>query len=197
MEERAAAARDLERIRILMERAGRYSNLSGYAALTAGVLVVAGAVLCWRLRVNFNHAECARPLAAIWGSVFLLAVAQAVGFTILGARRKGEPAWSHLSRQVVMAMVPALFMGGAITAHGLLTGRLDLLPPIWMLGYGSSLMGLGLYAGGWIRATGLLFLFLGAASLFFFREYGLRMMLVSFGGLHLLLGTGIAWKYRA
>lgn len=196
MEERDVAIRDLERIRALMERATRYSNLSGWSAIVAGVLAMAGAVLCWKLRVNFNHPHCARPLAAIWGSVLVLAFAQNVVFTIVNARRRGEPAWSHLAQQIVVAMLPALFVGAAITGYGLQTGQLDLLPPIWMLAYGMSLMALGLFAGAKIKVVGVFFLLLGAASLWWFQEYGLRMMLVSFGGLHVLLGAVIVWKYR-
>ena len=44
MDERAEAVRDLARIRDLMERAGRYSHLSGLSALIAGLLGAAGAV---------------------------------------------------------------------------------------------------------------------------------------------------------
>ncbi len=197
MEERRAAARDLERIRALMERAGRFSNLSGYSAVVAGALAAAGAVACRALGVNFNNPACAGALAAIWGTVLVLALAQAVAFTIVKARRRAEPAWSHLTQQVVMAMLPAAFVGAAITGYGLQTRQLDLLPPIWMLAYGSSLMGLGLFAGPRIKLVAALFLFLGAAALFWWKDYGLRMMLLAFGGLHVFLGAWVLWKSRA
>lgn len=196
MEERDVALRNLERIRALMERATRYSHLSGWSAIVAGGLAMAGAVLCWKLRVNFNHPFCATPLAAIWGSVLVLALGQHVAFTVASARRRGEPAWTHLTRQVVISMLPSFFVGAAITGYGLQTGQLDLLPPIWMLAYGMSLLALGLFAGPKIQGVGILFLLLGAATLWWFQEYGLRMMLVSFGGLHVLLGAWIVWKLR-
>ncbi|MBI2898623.1 MAG: hypothetical protein HYY17_00390 [Planctomycetes bacterium] len=196
LDDRGAATRDLERIRALMERATRFSNLSGWSCIVAGLLAVAGAVVCWKIRANFNHAFCARPLALVWGSVLVLALAQGVVFTFVNARRRGEPVWSDLTRQVVVAMLPSCFVGAVITGHGLLTCQLDLLPPIWMLAYGMSLMALGLFAGAKIKAVGILFLLLGAAALWWFREYGLRMMLVSFGGLHVLLGIVIVWKHR-
>lgn len=197
MDDRESAARNLERIRALMERAGRYSNLSGYAAIGAGVLAGAGAVLCWKLRVNFNHPAQWRELAGVWGSVLALSIAQAVAFTVVKARQRGEPAWSPLAQQVVLAMLPAAFVGAVITGYGLQTGQLELLPPGWMLAYGMSLMGLGLYAGGKIQAVGILFLLSGAASLFWWKKFGLQTMLGSFGGLHILLGAMIAWKPRA
>jgi hypothetical protein len=191
-----AASRNLERIRILMERAGRYSHLSAAAALAAGALAAGGAVACRLFAVNFNHPAHARTLALVWGAVFLLSAAGSVAFTVAGARRRAEPAWSPLARQVVLAMLPALFVGAAVTGYGLQTGQLDLLPPFWCLAYGTSLMGLGLYAGGRLQLVGALFLLAGAASLLWLKEYGLRVMLASFGGFHVLLGALLAWKPR-
>jgi len=196
MDDRDDAARNLERIRALMERAGRYSHFSGYSALLAGALAAAGALLCRGFQVNFNFPAHARPLAAIWGGVFTLALLQAVALTVAHARRRGEPAWSHLAQQAVASMLPAAFVGAAITGYGLETGQLDLLPPMWMLAYGSCLMSLGFYADWRIRIVAALFLLAGSATLFWWKEYGLRMMLVSFGGFHLLLGALILWKPR-
>ncbi len=196
MEEADRAARDLERIRALMERAGQYSHLSAAAAVIAGALAMGGAVLCKVLPANFNHPWCAVPLLGVWGGVFALSLAQSLAFHAANCRRKGEPAWSPLSRQVALAMLPAALAGGAITVYGVQVGRLDLLPPVWMLAYGSSLMGLGLYAGEKIQVVGLLYLLLGSAGLWWWREYGLRLMFAGFGGLHILLGALIAWKPR-
>ena len=196
LEEREAATEDLRRIRALMDRATRYSHLSGWACIGAGIVAIAGAIACWKLRVNFNHPFCAGPLAAIWSVVLALAFAQGVAFTVANARRKGEPVWSPLTQQVVTAILPSCFVGAAVTGYGLQTGQLELLPPIWMLAYGMSLLALGLFAGTKVKVTGILFLVTGAAGLWWFRDYGLRRLLVSFGGFHILLGTVIAWKYR-
>ena len=87
--------------------------------------------------------------------------------------------------------------GATLTEYALRSGRLEILPPCWMLAYGSSLMGLGLFAGRAFRVAALAFLVFGALSLFLLRSHGLIMMLVSFGGLHLLLGAWVLWKRRA
>lgn len=197
MEEHQDAARNLARIRTLMERAGKFSHLSASSAYVAGGLAAAGAFLSWAKGVNFNEPSGARTLGVIWGSVLVLALGQSLGFTIADARRRGDPFWGPLTEQVARAMLPAFLIGATFTAYGLRTGQLDLLPPFWALAYGASLMGLGLYAGRRIQLVGLLFILAGASSLFFFREYGLRMMLASFGGGHILLGVLIAWKRRA
>jgi len=190
------ASRDLERIRALMERATEYSHLSGLSILLSGFLAVAGIAACWTLGIDFNLTGHRDGLAAVWGSVFGVATAQGIGFSIANARRKTEPAWSPLTRQVVVAMLPALFSGAALTGYGLQTGQIDLLPPCWMLAYWSSLMGLGLFAGWRIRLAAVAFLVLGAASLFLWKDHGLTKMLATFGGLHLVLGAWVIWKPR-
>jgi hypothetical protein len=190
------ASKDLERIRSLMDRATEYSHLSGVSILLSGVLAVAGVASCRVLGIDFNLPAHADLLAVVWGGVFGLAAIQGVAFSVANARRKAEPAWSPLTRQVVTAMLPALFVGAALTGYGLSTGQIDLLPPCWMLAYGSSLMGLGLFAGWRIRLAAVAFLLLGAASLFLWKDQGLVAMLASFGGLHLLLGAWVIWKPR-
>lgn len=190
-------SQDLERIRALMERATEWSNLSGWSVVVSGLLAAAGAGACFWTGADFELPGHARTLATIWGSVFALAAAQGVAFSIANAHRKAEPAWSPLTRQVVVAMLPALFTGAALTGYAFETGQLDLLPPCWMLAYGSSLMGLGLFAGRPARVAALAFLAFGAASLFLWKRHGLATMLASFGGLHLGLGAWMLWKPRA
>ena len=196
MDERTDAARDLARIRDLMERAGRYSHLSGLSALLAGLLGAAGAVVCLARGIDFNTPLHARALAWIWGGTLALAAGQHLALTVLHARRRGEPAWTPLARQVALAQLPSLFIGAAITGFGLRSGQLDLLPPIWALAHGASLLALGLWAGSRIQAAGLLFLATGAATLWWMKEHGLWMLLVSFGGYHVLLGAWMLWKPR-
>lgn len=195
-EEVRDASADLERIRALMERATEYSHLSGASVLLSGALGIAGVAACRMSAVDFELPGQSRTLGLIWGSVFTLASLQGVALSVANARRKVEPAWSPLTRQIVLAMLPALFVGAALTGYGLETGQLDLLPPCWMLAYGSSLMGLGLFAGPRIRGAALAFLALGAASLFLWKNHGLLTMLASFGGLHLILGAWMLWKPR-
>jgi hypothetical protein len=208
-------SKDLRRIRAIMERATEWSNLSGWSIVISGLLASAGVMACALSGLEFavlNEAGLAdeggygaggpvggpgRMLARIWGAVFFLAAVQGVAFSVANARRKAEPVWSPLTRQVVAAMLPALFTGAALTGYALQTGRLDLLPPCWMLAYGSSLMGLGLFTLRPVRYAALAFLAMGAASLFLWKDHGLVTMLASFGGLHLGLGAWMLWKPRA
>jgi hypothetical protein len=196
VDEGAAAARDLARIRDLMERAGKYSHLSGLSALIAGLLAGAAVLACVLLKIDFNVPGHASALAAVWGSTLALAIAQHAALTVLSARGRGEPAWSALSQRVALAQLPALFIGAAVTGYGHQTGQLDLLPPVWMLAHGASLCALGLWAGALLQFAGVAFLASGALVLWFLKEHGLWALLATFGGFHVLLGARMLWKPR-
>jgi hypothetical protein len=198
--ERDDARRDLQRIRTLMERAGRYSDLSAWSCVLSGTLAVAGALACRGLGLEFRRGasgEQVLHLGLLWGGVFAAAGIQNALFTWASARRRGEPVWSPLARQVFVAVLPAFFVGAIVTVYAVRAGELELLPPLWMLTYGTALMTLGLYASGEIRLVGILFLALGAGALLWGREYGVWMMMISFGGLHLLLGRLLFPKSQA
>jgi hypothetical protein len=196
MDERAEAIRDLARIRDLMERAGRYSHLSGLSAILAGLLGGGGVLACFLLGIDFNLPAHAGPLAAVWSAVLALAAGQHAVLTVVSARGRGEPAWSDLSRRVALAQLPALFIGAAITGYGHQSGQIDLLPPAWMLAHGASLCALGLWAGAPLQLAGTAFLACGAVTLWWLKEHGLWALLVSFGGFHLVLGARMLWKPR-
>ena len=180
-------------IRATMERTTRFTGLPGYACLIAGALALAGAGTAALLGAEFpargvtggRHAA----LAWIWGAVCLAGAAQFVVLSALAAARQGRSAWSHLARRVVVAVLPGLYVGAALTEFARRSDRLDILPALWCLGYGASLLGLGLYAGWKANVTGLLFLAAGSLALLGAVPGGNLLMAVAFGGFHVLLGT--------
>jgi len=182
-------------IRSAMERTTRYTGVPAVACVLAGVLAIAGAAACRAMGLDFNSPRDERGLALVWGAVCALAVAQFVALTILAVRRRGEPAWSRLARRVVVAVLPGIYVGAALTEFCRRTGHLDYLPPFWSVCYGASVLGLGLYAGWKANLVGCLFLAAGTLGLYVLKPYGVALMAASFGGLHLLLGLLIAIRH--
>lgn len=189
------AAQNLESIRILMERTGRYSNFSAVSAATAGTLAIAAAAVCrWR-EISFDVPHPWWKLIALWAAVFAVAFLQNLFWTWVHARRRGERVWTHLTRAMTMAVLPGFFTGGVLTGFAIVERRLDMLPGIWMLMYGTAVLGAALFAGRNLKIFGALFLLMGAFTIHW-RQYGVEMMAASFGLLHLGLGLLIAWKFR-
>src|SRR5437899_9175481 len=98
------AARNLEVIRTLMERTCQYQLLTARAALAAGTLAGAGALLVAALGPTDPWA-----FGGVWAAVFAGSLLATCIGTVLRGRRRGEPVWSRQARTVVLALAPALF----------------------------------------------------------------------------------------
>ncbi len=183
-------------IRDAMERTTRYTGVPAYACLTAGALSLMGAGACWLMEIDFHSPLHARKLARVWASVCALGILQFVILTVLAVRRRGESAWSRLAQRVVAAVLPGIYVGAALSAFCGITGNVDYLPPFWCLCYGTSVLGLGLYAGWKANLVGCLFLLAGTFGLHLFKEHGVGLMAVSFGGFHLVLGVLILLRHE-
>lgn len=174
-----------------MERSTRFTGLPAAACLAAGALAIAASILSSMLGADFTgdypgvrHAL----LSAIWGGTAFLSGVLVVALSVVAGRRRNQPAWSALARRVVVATLPGLYVGAVLTEFARRSGRHDLLPALWSLCYGASLLGLGLYAGWKANVAGALFLVAGTLSLLGAAPGGNLLMGLSFGGIHVLLG---------
>jgi len=175
-------------IRSVMERTTRFTGLPGAACLVAGGLALAAAGASWATGATFGPDGRHALLAAIWGITAGVSAVQVVVLSILAARRRGSPAWTALARRVVVATLPGLYVGAALTEFARRSGRHDALPALWCLAYGTSLLGLGLYAGWKANLAGILFLAAGTLALLGVLPGGNLLMAIAFGGIHVLLG---------
>lgn len=174
------ADKRLEMIRSLMTRATRWPGLPASACLVAAAFAGAGSAYCGWTGLSFDRPDILPAWLGVAGASF----AQFIGFTLYGARRRGERAFSRLTFAALFSMLPGLFAGALLTWA---------LPPaqwpgVWMLCYGTAVYSLGYFAGGRAKIVGLLFLAAGALSLTACSDRGVLMMGAAFGGLHALLG---------
>jgi hypothetical protein len=175
-------------IRSVVERTTRFTGLPGVACLVAGGLAIAAARVAAGLGADFTYGDRHKLLGIIWSVTALIGAVQVVVFSVLAARKRGHPAWSALARRVVVATLPGLYVGAALTEFARRSGRIDALPALWCLAYGASLLGLGLYAGWKANVAGVLFLAAGSLSFLGVLPGGNLLMAIAFGGIHLLLG---------
>lgn len=178
------AEHNLELIRSMMERATTWTGLPAYACFGASICGFSGWAWSAGRGLDFGNPEHSAPLLAAWMVVAAVAALQAVIFTALAARRRGEPAMSRLTWGILFAVLPGLFTGGMLTLGAEPSER----PALWMLCYGTSLLGLGIFAGWKANVAGILFLLCGSLAILT-GGHGLTLMAASFGGLHALLGA--------
>lgn len=178
---------DLRFIRETMVRSASFTAISGGGVAGMGLVAL----------VAFLFARGATPMG--WVTTWM--VAAVAGFlvsvvaTIRKARRIGEPLTSGPGRRLVLGAAPALAVGGLLTLPLLQTGRVELLPAMWILLYGTAVTAGGAFSVRPVPLMGLAFLVTGAATLLLPTGYENATMLAAFGGLHLFFGTWIARRH--
>ena len=154
---------ELATIRSLMERAREYRHPPAPVGVVAGTLGVAAGALTHRsLQAG---APDLTQLSAVWGGVFLVALATTVFFTWRTTRSEGIAFWSPLARDVVHALWPPLVGALALSVPLARAGRLDLVAPLWLLAYGAGGIAAGAFASPIVRWLGAAFLAAGLAVL--------------------------------
>ena len=90
-------------------------------------------------------------------------------------------------------VTPPLFAGGVLTVGFALAGLTSLLPGMWLLLYGTSVVTGGSYSVRPIPLMGLAFMAAGAAAVVSPADWGNAYMAAGFGGLHIVFGI-VIWR---
>jgi hypothetical protein len=175
-------------IRDTMERAGAFTAVSGWGMVGVGLVAIGAALLGWR-----------QPTIGRWLAVWLVAAAIgsliSLAATAGKARRAGIPLLSGPGRKLLLAFAPPMIVGALLT---IVLVRLELLPLLrgtWLLLYGTAVVAGGTYSVSIVPVMGLCFMALGAVALFAPVSWGSWLLVLGFGGLHLMFGTLIARRH--
>ncbi len=176
----------LDYIRRTMETASTYTAVSGWGLLSSGL---AGLVAFWISWMRELPADLRIWIPAAVFSVIAASIANA-----MKARRIGDPVWSGVLRKVFWVVVPVLVAGALLTFALIDQGASVLLPGTWLALYGAGVAAGGTFSVRAIRWMGVLFLVFGAVAMAW-PEYGLVMLGIGFGGLHIAAGLNIVWRH--
>lgn len=181
------AADNLRFIRETMEGASRFTGLSGKGY----VLIGCSAFLAAWLAVSQTSLFA---WLMIWFAEFVLAVVIGLGFTVRKTIDQGIPLWSRSARKLLLAFSPTMAVGGLLTVVLFPHGDAELIQGVWLSLYGASVVTGGLFSVRIVPVMGFAFMALGALALLWPASAG-WMMLLGFGGVHLLFGTFI-WRWH-
>ena len=111
------------------------------------------------------------------------------------ARRVGTPVLTQPFRKCLLSLFPPLLAGAvmSLAIYGTDLGRL--LPTVWLLLYGVGVISAGTFSVRVVPVMGLCFMLAGIAALFCPAAWANAVMAAGFGGLHILFGTIIAWRF--
>ena len=184
----ARAMDNLSFIRRTMERATAFTAVPGWGGVMMGIVALIAAMVASR---------AGTPLA--WVVTWLAAAAAALligGWAMaVKARRAGTPLLTWSGRRFVLSFLPPLAVGVLLTIEQVSSGRMHLLPGVWLLLYGSGVVTGGAFSVRAVPVMGICFMLLGVAALFGPAPWGNPLMAAGFGGLHIVFGLLIARRH--
>jgi len=178
---------DLRFIRETMVRSASFTAISGLGVAAMGGVAILAFLLA--------RGTSPQGWVGVWMGAAVAGFLIAVTATIRKANRIGETITTGPGRRLVLGSAPALAAGFLLTWPILATGRVELLPPMWILMYGTAVTAGGAFSVRPVPLMGLVFLGVGAGALLLPTGYENATMLAAFGGLHLIFGTWIARRH--
>lgn len=184
----ARAMDNLQFIRETMERSSAFTAVPGWGGVLMGVTALIGAVFAYQT-----------PNAREWMKTWLIA---AVVAFIIGAwaidRKSRATKLALLSgpgRKFALGMAPPIIAGGLVSIALWRLNLWSLMPPAWLLLYGTGVVTGGMNSVPVVPVMGMCFMGLGAVAFFAPAAWGDYFMGAGFGVLHIIFGVIIARRY--
>ena len=184
----ARAMDNLRYIRETMEGASSFTAVPGWGGMLMGITALVAAFIA-----------AIQPTPALWLGVWIVeaAVSCLIGAVAMlqKARKADTPLLSQPGRRFALSLSPPLVAGALLSLFLFRAGSVAILPALWLLLYGAGVVTGGAFSVRVVPAMGVAFMVLGAAALFSPAAWGDLYMAIGFGGLHLIFGAVIAWRY--
>lgn len=182
------AADNLKFIRETMERSTHFTAVPGYGGILMGVTALVAAY------ISIQQAYL-RDWLIVWLTEACLAFA--IGLLAMWQKSKiaNMSLFSAPARKFAFGFVPPLVCGVAITLGLWRYNHFDMMPPVWMLLYGASVVTGGAFSVRVVPVMGWMFIAVGALAFALPTVFGNYLMGVSFGLLHIIFGAIIARRY--
>jgi len=177
----------LRYIRQTMERAGSFTAVPGIGGAVMGCTAL---VAAWFAA----HQTDSRQWLLVWVVEAILAALMGIGATAHKSARAGIPLLNAPGRRFLSGFVPAMVAGALLTAVLFQAGAVTLLPGMWLLLYGASVVSGGAASVRVVPLMGSCFMFAGVVA-FLVPSAGNLLLAAGFGGLHILFGIIITVKY--
>lgn len=181
------AIENISYIRRTMEASGTFTAVSGAGGIAMGLIALAATAYAAR----FPSQEAR---LRVWLGAAVVAAAIAGVAIVRKARRRRESALKGPGRRFVLNFMPAIVAGGVLTMVLFEAGRVDLVPGTWLLLYGTGVVTGGAFSVRIVPTTGLVFMCLGVLA-FMQPGWSDTLLAMGFGGLHIVFGAIIAWRY--
>jgi hypothetical protein len=182
------AIQNLQYIRETMERAGAFTAVPGWGGILMGVSALMTALISSRL-----------PSRDLWFASWLGEAGLALAIGGWAMVQKAKAAKSTLfygaGRKFAMNLLPAMIAGGVVTVVLYRQQLYGIMPGVWLLLYGVSVVNGGAFSVKIVPLMGISFMVLGTVALLSPFEWANWFMAAGFGLLHIAFGIVIARRY--
>ena len=179
------ALAQLRYIRHTMDGATRFTAVPGFGRVVVGTSAIAAAVYA-STRVDMAS------LLIVWSAEGVFALVIGMTALYVKTRRMGLDLARGSARKFLLALVPsglsAIALSFALTMHE----QLDLVPAVWMTGYGTGVIAAGAHSVAVVPLLGAAFICCGLIALVVSPTYTNVLLGSAFGGLHIVFGSYIA-----
>jgi uncharacterized membrane protein (UPF0182 family) len=213
MSEQQQSLEDLQHIKRMMERSGRFISLSGLSGVMAGLCALAGAWFAHDIIVSsggpsgmsriYRRDYDLDTVQEFMGSklfmiailTFISALVLAFLFTYLRSKKSEVPMWGTASRRLLVAVAVPMIAGGFYLLREIQIGNYGLIAPGSLIFYGLALVNASKFTLGEIKYLGYCQIILGIINCWVI-GYGLYFWAIGFGVLHIIYGIGMWYKYE-
>jgi hypothetical protein len=182
------AIQNLQYIRETMERAGAFTAVPGWGGILMGVSALMTALISSRL-----------PSRDLWFASWLGEAGLALAIGGWAMVQKAKAAKSTLfygaGRKFAMNLLPAMIAGGVLTFVLYRQQLFGIMPGVWLLLYGVSVVNGGAFSVKIVPLMGISFMVLGAVALLSPFDWANWFMAAGFGFIHIAFGIVIARRY--
>lgn len=182
------AMENLSFIRDTMARAGSFTAVPGWGGVAMGATAVLAGALA---RTTTDPTEW----LAVWLGGAVIAVGVGGAFLVRKATTMGAPMPWRAARQFMGSLLPPLLAGAVLTVVLARAGLHSLLPGVWLLLYGAGVTAAGTFSVPVVPVMGAVFMALGALALLVAPAAGDLLLILGFGGVHIVFGVVIARRY--
>lgn len=197
---------DIKEIRKIMDRSTRFLSLSGMSGITSGIIALIGAFMAYttiydgqdyfQYRKALLNSDSLTSLLIIALATLSLSILCAYFFTTRRAKKNNEALLDEQAKRMLLNMAIPLLAGGVLSLIFISKGFVGLAAPLTLIFYGLALVSGSTYTMDEMRSLGLLEIGLGLLSSYFI-GYGLIFWAIGFGGLHIIYGIVMHYKYES
>jgi hypothetical protein len=196
---------ELQHIKKMMERSTKFSSVSGFSAIAAGVCALVGIwtvvkqIAAWKQyhldNLEVSRDELATKLLLTAVATFVAASITSFIFIYVRSKKLNIPVLGMSARRVIINMAIPLFVGGLFIFRLATSGAFLLITPACLIFYGLALINASKYTLSEIKYLGYTELLIGIINLWIL-GYGLIFWGIGFGVLHIIYGIIIWRKYE-